>query len=364
MHKTIKYALEHKGARLGVFRDTLTALKITSLLELREALDNYEIPYRENKTEHTIEFPNGSIIFFRGLDDLKKVRSLNLDFIWVEQAEEIKWKTFAEVEKRLRGKVSKKYYGQLILTVTPEEKTHWIYNYFHRLHKGLILHFHYKTNIFLPKEYVDEYEDLKDIDYELYVKYTLGKWGKLTNIVYENWDEKELPQGVSPNYWGAGADFGYNDPCVFLLIAVYDNELYIVDEIYQRHLTNPEFIDKCNTLLLDNGLTPQSLHSMYGDAAEPDRIEEFKQKGYNAFGGSKNVLDRIENTKRFKIHLSPKCVMTKKEIQSYKFMKDKDGNVLDKPVKFNDHAMNSLEHFADGITAPKEDLNVGFGIII
>jgi hypothetical protein len=36
---------------------------------------------------------------------------------------------------------------------------------------------------------------------------------------------------------------------------------------------------------------------------------------------------------------------------------------LDKPVKFNDHAMNSLEHFADGITAPSEDEGVGFGIV-
>jgi hypothetical protein len=63
VHKTILYALMHKRARIGVFRDTLTSLKVTSLLEIREALYKYGIPHNENKAEHIITLPNGSFSF-------------------------------------------------------------------------------------------------------------------------------------------------------------------------------------------------------------------------------------------------------------------------------------------------------------
>jgi len=358
VHKTIKYALEHKGSRLGVFRDTLTALKITALLELREALDEYGIPYKENKSEHTITFPNGSVILFRGLDDLKKIRSLNLDFIWIEQGEEVEWETFAEVEKRLRGKVSKKFYGQIILTVTPEQKTHWIYNYFHRLKKGLTIHFHYTENPFLPQEYVDEYEELKEIDYELYVKYTLGKWGTLTNIVYEKWDKGQLPS--TPKYWTGGVDFGYNNPSVFLLIGWYDGEPYIHREVYKRHLTTNDFIQKVNECLSSVDLTCRDIDTVYCDSSEPDRIEEFRRAGFEAIGGTKKFTERIDKVKTVKVHINPFCINTVKEIQSYKFKKDKDGNVEDKPIPRFDHAMDAMGYCVYGELGVKEEVKEQF----
>lgn len=358
VHKTILYAIGHSKARIGVFRETFPALRATALLEIREALNDYKIPYKENKSEHTISFPNGATILFRSLDDLQKIRSLNLDFIWVEQAEEGDWQTFVELEKRLRGKVSKDDYGQLILTVTPENKTHWIYNYFHRLDKGIILHFHYTENPFLPTEYLEEYEELKEIDYELYVKYTLGKWGVLSNIVYEKWDQQELPV-KQPKYWTAGVDFGYNNPSSFLLIGWYDGEPYITKEVYKRHLTNQEFITEIKKVLVEKKLRPQDIETVYCDSSEPDRIEEFKQEGFNALGGTKKFTERIDKVKTVKIHISPECVNTKKEIQSYKFKKDKDGNIEDKPVPKFDHAMDAMGYCVYGELGPSTEPEKG-----
>lgn len=342
VHKSIKYALEHPRARIGVFRDTLPALKVTAWFEIKEALENYGIPFKENKSalESKITLMNGSIFFFRSLDNLKKIRSLNLDFIWVEQAEEIEWETYAELEKRLRGRVSKKDYGQLLLTVTPEQKTHWIYDYFHRQQRGKILHFHYTNNPFLPAEYVAEYEELKDIDYELYVKYTLGEWGTLSNIVYEKWDTKNLPGLVKK--WTGGVDFGYNNPSVFLLIGWYDGEPYITKEVYRRQLTTTEFLKEITNLLREHGLEPHNIDTIYCDSSEPDRIEEFRQAGYNSQPGTKKFTERIDKVKRVQLHISSECIETTREIRSYKFRKDKDGNVLDKPVDKFDHAMDAM----------------------
>ena len=49
------------------------------------------------------------------------------------------------------------------------------------------------------------------------------------------------------------------------------------------------------------------------------------------------------------IHINPECIETMREIQSYKFKKDKDGNIEDKPVPKYDHAMDAMGYCIYGI---------------
>lgn len=60
-----------------------------------------------NKQEHRVTFFNGSQVIFRGLKDIKKteVRSLNLGFFALEQAEEIEESLFDELSACLRRKL-------------------------------------------------------------------------------------------------------------------------------------------------------------------------------------------------------------------------------------------------------------------
>lgn len=81
--KIIIYALSYPNARIGVFRQTLPSLKMTAWLETRTALDKYNLPYKENKSEGVMTFPNGSTITFKSLDDMRKIRSMNLDYVYV-----------------------------------------------------------------------------------------------------------------------------------------------------------------------------------------------------------------------------------------------------------------------------------------
>lgn len=353
-HRTILYALQHPGARIGVFRLTLPSLKQTAWLEIRRALINYNIPYHENKSEGTIELLTSSkkpIMFFKSLDDLKKIRSMNLDFIYVEQCEEVKdIETFIELDARIRAEVMKEDYGQFLMVVTPETQGHWIYENFHRkpLKDSKVVHFHYTSNPFVDEDYIKRAEALKDIDYDSYLKLTLGKWGKVGNIVYENWDiiENNVPHGFE--FYSAGMDFGYNNPSCFLLIGWYDGEPYVIDEVYERGLINNQFITKCMALLKKHGLNPSRLNKVYGDGAEPDRIQEFCDYGFDCVPGIKDVIAKTQAVKRVKIHIMERCEHTIDEIKKYYYQKDKDGNILDKPVKFDDHAMDSLGYAVYG----------------
>lgn len=375
-YKTIFYALKHENARIYVYRVTLPSLKKTAWLEIRNLLYKMGIPYEEKRAEGRIEFENGSVINFGALDELSKVRSINADLIYIEQAEELLNEAFyVELMLRLgRGEASKQKdgYSQMLLVVQPESEEHWIYKHYHEYNdakpekddEGNIIktyeevleeiqkerktvHFHYSENYKLPPQSRKYYDDLKNVDYELWLRYSAGKWGKLSDVIYPNYDTVVVRDHF--DLWTIGGDFGYNNPSCILLCAWFDDECYVMDEIYEPKLLNSELIAKTSDMLFRHHLYPQDLDMGWLDSAEPDRIEEFRQNGYPVEGGIKDVKAKISTTKQTKIHIHPRCVNTIREIKGYKYKTDKDGVVLDEPVKVNDHAMDAMAYCCYGV---------------
>ena len=383
--KAIKYGLENKNASIYVYRKTLPSLKRTSLKEIVQILDKYHIPYDQNKSEGKIELlQTNSVLNFGALDSISKVRSINADLIYIEQAEElVDTEFYTELMLRLgRGEASKRKggYSQMLIVVQPEDEEHWIFKRYHEykdattkyemdkkeaLSRGEpyksydeILaeiqarrkkaHFHYSENLKLPKFQRDYYDSLKYEDYELWLRYSAGQWGKLSNVIYPNYDTV-FPKEPHYDFISFGADFGFNNPSAFLLIGWRDTEMYIFDEVYERKLTNTELIEKCKDVLFENRLLPEHLSTGYGDAAEPDRIEEFVQAGFPMEKGIKDVSAKITTTKQTKIHIHPRCVNTIKEIKGYIYKKDRNGVVTDEPAKVNDHAMDAMGYACYGV---------------
>ena len=401
-YKVIFFALQYHNASIYVYRKTLPSLKRTAWKEVRNILQSivvgkfengkkkylYDLCH-ENKSEGKIEFPNDSVIYFGALDELSKVRSINADIIYIEQAEELLDTAFyTELMLRLgRGDVSKRGegYSQMLLVVQPEDEEHWIYKRYHEYYdatnefeneKNLVethnrhhpndlwdyrdydevlnqiqarrtkAHFHYSQNDFLPQFQKDYYDNLKNEDYELWLRYSAGKWGKLSDVIYPNYDT--VCERTNFDIYSFGADFGFNNPSSFLLIGWYDNECYVIDEVYKRELTNQELIQECTDMLFDHKLLPEHLSTGYGDKAEPDRIKEFNQAGFPMVGGVKDVNAKITTTKQTKLHIHPRCVNTIKEIKGYKYRKNKDGITLDEPIKSNDHSMDALGYAVYG----------------
>ena len=383
-YKVIFYALQYPDASIYIYRKTLPSLKRTSWKEIRNILYDLDIPYEENKSEGVITFPNGSKLYFGALDELSKVRSINADMIYIEQAEELTSPEFyIELMLRLgRGAASKRKGGfsQMLLVVQPESEEHWIYKRYHEftdatveferkkqeaISEGLVdypsyeeilgkiqerrktAHFHYSENLKLPKFQRDYYDNLKNEDYELWLRYSAGQWGKLTDVIYPNYDTVVVRNNF--DFYSFGVDFGFNNPSCFLLIGWYDDECYVLDEVYEAKLLNSELIEKCEAMINENGLLLEHLQTGFADAAEPDRIEEFYQHGFPIDKSIKDVNAKITTTKQTKIHIHPKCVNTIREIKGYKYRKNKDGVTLDEPVKVNDHAMDALAYAVYGV---------------
>lgn len=388
--KVIFYALQNRDARIYVYRLTLPSLKKTAWLEIKNILLKYHIQFEEKRAEGRIEFPQtNSTIYFGALDELSKVRSINADMIYIEQAEELVNEAFyVELMLRLgRGEASKRPdgYSQMLLVVQPESEEHWIYKHYHEFNdvkpekddKGNIIktyeevlaetqakrktvHFHYSENYKLPAESRQYYDDLKNIDYELWQRYSAGLWGKISDVIYPNYDTIVVRDTF--DLYTIGGDFGYNNPSCILLIAWYDDECFVLDEVYETKLLNSELIEQTDEMLFKHKLYPEKLDMGWLDSAEPDRIEEFRQHGYPVEGGIKDVKAKISTTKQTKIHIHPRCVNTLKEIKGYKYKTDKDGVVLDEPIKINDHAMDSLAYACYGMRgqlSPSKHIGVG-----
>ena len=343
--KTILYAIEHPRARIGVFRSTLPALRETAWLEIRTLLDKFKIDYDENKTNAIITLSNKSTISFTPLDDDKKIRSLNLDYVFVEQCEEVSEEIFDELALRVRGEVSLADYGQILLIAQPGPKTHWIYKRFYQVKANdpdyKIEHFSYLDNPYLKEDQRKYYEGLKETNYDRWRTHALGEWiSSSKQIFVNNWTV-----GFDRTYFDfyvGGVDFGWNNPSCFLLMGFYDDECYVLGEVYGSEMTTTEFIGEIAELLAGFDLDFNDVDSVYADAADPESIEVFCREGLNTYPSVKNVKAKIDTTRETKIHIAESCVNLIRELPEYEWKKNKDGEILEEPVKKNDHAIDAL----------------------
>lgn len=328
-------ALEENNKRILITRKTLPALRVSCLQLMKDLLSEYEIPYELNKSELEMKIGSNQILF-KSLDNPEKIKSSEFNYIWAEEATELTHQDYLQLRLRLRRKNELK--NQLIMTLNPIDQFHWIRTKVLDTPNEDMASFqsNYKMNPFLSKEYIEQLEGLAEIDENYYRIYALGEWGVLQNLIYSNWDVvNKMPEDYDEVIYGL--DFGYVNPTVLLEIRIKENEIWVKEIIYQSHLTNAELIDLLKEKIDRNV-------SIYADSAEPQRIEEIYQAGFNVYPSEKNVQFGINRVKQYKLHILEDSVNLIKEIRSYKWKEDKEGRILEEPVKFNDHAMDAMRY--------------------
>ncbi len=331
----IEKLLSNRNKRLLVTRKYNPSLKVTTWRLIHELLNDLEIPYLENKTEQVLQLPRRNEIFFRGLDDAEKIKSSEFNYIWMEEATEFDYEDYLQLKLRLRRATNS--VNQMYLTFNPVAG--WTQKQFFEQESDdiAILHTTYVDNPFLDSEYTKMLELLKDQDEAYYQIYTLGEYAVLKNKIYSNYQiVSKMPGNFDEIIYGV--DFGFNNPSVILEIGLKDDNIYIIKELYETHLTNEELIERLKTFVYSKNA------EIYADSAEPARIEEIARAGFNIYPAKKDVKDGIDFLKRKMIYLYKDCTNTIKEIQMYKWKENKNGEILDEPVKFNDHAMDAMRY--------------------
>ena len=327
--------LSQRNKYLLIARKYNPSLRLTSYRLVLDVLNKLNVPYLEHKVDQTIELPRRNVIFFRGIDEPEKIKSAEFNYIWMEEATEFEYGDYLQLKLRLRRATETK--NQMFLTYNSLDG--WTKKQFYdRVDSDVeVLHTWYVDNQFLDEEYVQTLEKLIEQDEAFYRIYALGEYAEIKNKIYSNYTiTNEVPTAFDEIIYGL--DFGYNNPTACLRIGIKDNNIYILDELYERYKTNQELIE----MLRDFVTEPNA--PIYCDSAEPQRIQELIQAGYYAMPSDKSVKDGIDFIKRHKIYISENCANAIKEIESYKWREDKEGNLLEEPVKFMDHTMDALRY--------------------
>ena len=247
-----------QGRSTLVIRQVARTLRTSCWNEIGKAAARLGLTgcFRFNKTEMTVTARNnGAQLLFAGLDDVEKIKSISpaggaLTDIWIEEATEISYADFKQLDKRLRGQ--SRHEKRLTLSFNPVYKTHWIYREFfggwdedgraYQSDTVSILKTTYQDNAFLTADDRAALENERDPYYRQV--YTLGDWGVLGDVIFRAWRQEELHARAAAEERALyGLDFGFAAaPCACVRCA-YDRarrRVYVYDEICERGLTNDQ----------------------------------------------------------------------------------------------------------------------------
>lgn len=350
----LKY-LKYGNRKCLVVRKVSNTLRDSCFALVKSILSDWQL-YEQckiNKTDLTIELPNGSHFIFKGMDDPEKIKSIaNIDDIVVEECTEVDEFDFDQLSLRLR---SRNPYNQVHCMFNPVSKENWVYKRWfkeganYNKENTVILHTTYKNNKFLPKEYIENLLDMERTNPAYFRIYALGEFATLDKLIYTNWreesfDYREVLRTVKESKAIFSLDFGFtNDPTAFVcsILDEINKKIWIFDGFEQKGLLNDEIAKK----IIEMGYRKEIITC---DSAEPKSIEELKRNGLDrvrgATKGKDSIINGINLLQQYEIIILPSLTWIIEEFKNYTWKKGKDGEYINVPIDKYNHSLDSLRY--------------------
>ena len=321
------YCLQNSGKVVSIIRKTFPALRATVLRDFIEILKEMGIYSLDshNKSEHIYTFSNGSIVEFFSVDDEQKIRGRKRDIAWCNEANELYFDDFTQLNMRTEFK--------LIFDYNPSDSSSWLYEL--PKEESILIKSTYRDNPFLPNSIRSQIEDLKRTDEALYQIYALGEKAISKSNIYSNWTFVSHRPARFVNYV-YGLDFGYNHPTALMRVYWCDNDIYIEPVIYESYLTTTMLIEKLQAMGIEQTVT------IMADYSRPEIIQEMNIAGFDVQNANKVVKKGIDNVKTFGVFCQDHKDL-KREYENYKWKKIGDF-ITDEPVKLFDDAMDAVRY--------------------
>lgn len=268
---------------------------------------------RWDKTNSVYTFETGSKLEFFSVDQPEKVRGARRDRLFINEANNISFAAFEELEVRTKDFI--------FLDWNPTN-LFWYYEEVQNKRNDVEeLTLTYKDNEALNQAIVASIEQRRNRK-GWWKVYGEGQLGEVEGKIYTGWQEIEsIPHEARLE--GYGMDFGYNpDPTVIIGLHYY-NGGYILDELfYQIEASNKEIADTLKNF--ERGL-------IVADCAEKDRIADIKAYGLNIVPcrkGPGSLRAGIAMMQGLKISYTKQSCNLRKEYQNYLWETDQDGKIL------------------------------------
>ena len=323
----IIYCLQNNNKVVSVIRKTFPALRATVLRDFIEILRDIGLYNEEshNKSEQIYTFGNGSMVEFFSVDNEQKIRGRKRDIAWCNEANELYFDDFTQLNMRTEDK--------LIFDYNPSDSASWLYEL--PAEESIKIKSTYKDNPFLPDSIKAQIEDLARTDEALYQIYALGEKAISKSNIYSQWTFVAHRPSRFVKYV-YGLDFGYNHPTALMRVYYCDNDIYIEPVIYESYLTTTMLIEKLATLGIEQTVT------ILADYSRPEIIQEMNIAGYDVQNANKVVKKGIDNLKTFGVICQDDKAI-RREYENYKWKKIGDF-ITDEPVKLFDDAMDAIRY--------------------
>lgn len=323
----VVYCYQNPRSTVSIVRKAFPSLRASVYRDLIEVLQDLNIydKRNHNKSEHIYTFDNGSMIEFFSVDDEQKIRGRKRDVCWCNEANELLYDDFNQLNMRTTE--------CLIFDYNPSESSSWLYELPEE--DTVKIHSTYKDNPFLEEGIIKAIEDLQRTDEDLYNIYALGLRTSSKLNIYSGWTFLEQrPERFQQFVYGL--DFGYNHPLALIKVYWHEKDIFIEPVIYESYLDPTKMIERFE----EKGVSKSV--EIIADHARPELISELLNNGYNVYKANKEVKDGINSVKTFKVYsIKDKDIIT--EYENYKWKKVKD-DITDEPVKLYDDAMDSVRY--------------------
>ncbi len=291
-----------------------------------------------NKSDFIYTFETGSKIEFFSADQPSKVRGPRRDRLFINEANNVPYEAFDQLEVRTRDFV--------YLDWNPTTEF-WFYDQVQGIRDDVDhLIITYLDNEALDEAIVRSIEQRKN-NKAWWQVYGEGQLGEIETRIYRGWRIiDDVPEAARLERYGL--DFGYSNDPTAIVAVYYLNGEYIWDEIaYQKGLSNKMIAD----ILLQ-----QPKARVIADSAEPKSIDELKSYKLTVLPANKgpgSVLQGIQNVQQQWISVTKRSVNIIKEYRNYVWITDRDGKILNEPLDIYNHAMDGGRYAMESLKPKK-----------
>jgi phage terminase large subunit len=316
-----------------IVRRTIPSLKRTIIKDFEDIMNELGLWNGNdfNITDRIYTFYTGSTISFISTDNPEKLRGLKSSILWLEEAQEVDEESWFQLRIRATGPI--------ILSLNPTiSPHHWIRNI-----EGATAYFTtFRNNPYLQKEVINSIKELERTNPKAWRTYGLGEFVQNDKAIFQFEVCDWVPDDAE--FVCIGVDFGYSsDPTAIVSLFKKDRDIWLVENCYERGLVTSDIGDKLSRIIGDNRW------EIWADSAEPRLIEELYRMGFNirpVVKGRDSINFGIQVLGNYKIHIPKSCQNLVNEFYGYEWETDRFGKQLDRPVDFNNHAIDAARYAA------------------
>ena len=341
---------------------SMGALKRNVLQPLFEILRSKNIPYHYNRSEHFITIGTNTFYCFGANNEASQdvLQGLTAAGAYADEVALFP-KSFVD---QMIGRCSVPG-SKIWMNCNPESPFHYIKEEFiDKAEEKRILHLHFTLddNLSLSNKVKERYKRM--FSGVFYQRYVLGLWVRAQGIIYDMFDEKKhIVKTIDRPYtkYYIAVDYGTQNPTAFGLWGFFDGVWYKVKEYHhsgkeeKRQKTDVEYSKDLKEFAGNLDIT----HVIVDPSAASFKAQ-LKQDGFRVKDADNDVINGIRNVatalNNELIKYNDCCEHTKREFASYVWDEKAADRGEDRPVKDNDHHMDSDRYFVNTVLFRKDNI--------